>query len=221
MRRIKLRADGSSGAIRLSLPARGGIAEALQLIARNAGWLADEVARWPVSLPFRPGAVLPFDGEQLTIDWAADHPRLPVRAGGTLRIGGPIAALPGRVERWLKAAALADMTAATQVLAGQVGRPVAQVRIGDPRGRWGSCAVPRHGDVDGGGGGARIAYSWRLILAPSLVRRHVVAHEVAHLVHGHHGPAFHAFLADLDPHAAAATRWLKAHGRALHWVGRD
>src|SRR3546814_6359983 len=40
--------------------------------------------------------------------------------------------------------------------------------------------------------GGRIAYSWRLVMAPPWVRQSVVAHEVAHLVHLNHPPAFHA-----------------------------
>lgn len=223
VRRIRLRADGSTGVVRLSLPSRGGVAEALKLIAANQAWLAAEVAGWPRPLPFRPGANLPFDGRTLTIDWAPQYPRQPALLGEMLRVGGPEAALPSRVERWLKAAALADLEAATLALAATLDRPVAQVRVGDPRARWGSCATsraPRGGDAPAAPGG-RIAYSWRLILAPRHVRHHVVAHEVAHLVHPHHGPTFHALLARLDCHGDVATRWLRAHGRSLHWVGRE
>jgi hypothetical protein len=56
-------------------------------------------------------------------------------------------------------------------------------------------------------------------MAPDAVRRSVVAHEVAHLVHFDHSPRFHAFLerifeGDID----AANRWLKAHGRGLYAI---
>ena len=124
-------------------------------------------------------------------------------------IGGPLALLPGRTLRWLQATALADVEPATRRFAAQVARPVTQVRVGDPRARWGSCAA-----------GGRIAYSWRLILAPAFVRTNVVAHEVAHLVHANHGADFWALVARLDPGTAASRRWLRRHGAALHWVGR-
>ena len=75
--------------------------------------------------------------------------------------------------------------------------------------RWGSCS-----------GDGAIAYSWRLILMPPEVRRAIVAHEVAHLVHLNHSPSFHALAAELDPGHDAARRWLKRHGPAAHWVGR-
>src|SRR3546814_5691061 len=95
--------------------------------------------------------------------------------------------------------------------AGRAGFIVSQVTVGDPRGRWGSCAAS-----------GAIRYSWRLILAPDHVRRATVAHEVAHRLHMDHGPAFHAAAARIlgdDP--APARAWLRTHGAALHWIGRE
>lgn len=209
-RAIRLRADPALGAVRISLPMRGGVSEALALLARHHDWLAAAVAGWPLPRPFRAGAMIPFDGDELRIDWADAYPRTPRREAGVLRFGGPESAVAARTLRWLRGQALTDLTAATHEIAGDVGRAVAQVRIGDPRARWGSCAS-----------GGRIAYSWRLILAPPSVRRAVVAHEVAHLVHANHGPDFHALLGQLDPTVAASRVWLRRHGAALHWVGRE
>ncbi|HVJ02987.1 MAG TPA: M48 family metallopeptidase, partial [Sphingomonas sp.] len=84
------------------------------------------------------------------------------------------------------------------------------VSIGDPRGRWGSCASS-----------GAIRYSWRLILAPQHVRRATVAHEVAHRIHMNHSPAFHrlvALLYEADP--TPAREWLRRNGAMLHRVGR-
>ena len=60
-------------------------------------------------------------------------------------------------------------------------------------------------------------YSWRLILCPPDVRRATVAHELAHLLHMDHIPAFHAAHARIlgeDPKPARA--WLREHGAGLH-----
>jgi predicted metal-dependent hydrolase len=209
-RGVRLRADSAAGAVRISLPWRGGVPEALALLAGHQDWLAAQVAKWPSPVPFVPGAVIPFDGGELMLEWHIGHPRTPQRHGDSLRLGGPLELLHGRTLRWLKAEALADMAAGTRELAAAVDRPVTAIRLGDPRSRWGSCAS-----------GGRIAYSWRLILAPDFVRRNVVAHEVAHLVHANHGPDFHALLGALDGHAATSRRWLARHGAALHWVGRE
>ncbi|MFA7587072.1 MAG: M48 family metallopeptidase, partial [Novosphingobium sp.] len=66
-----------------------------------------------------------------------------------------------------------------------------------------------------------IRINWRLIMAPDPVRRSVVAHEVAHLVHFDHSPRFHALLADLfEDDLSAANEWLKREGRNLYaWFG--
>lgn len=202
------------GVIQISLPPRGGIPEALKLLESHQGWLAAQVAKWPQPRPIRPGATIPFDGEDLRIDWHPAHKRTPIRRDDSLCIGGPEALLASRVLRWLQAEALADVTSATRRIAALVDREVAQVRVGDPRGRWGSCAAPKPGEA------ARIAYSWRLILAPALVRDNVVAHEVAHLVHHNHSAAFHALHHSLDANTAVTKRWLARHGAGLHWVGR-
>ena len=80
------------------------------------------------------------------------------------------------------------------------------LRLARARRRWGSCA---------GDGTVRI--NWRLVMAPDAVRRSVVAHEIAHLVHFDHGPAFHALLAALyEGEIAQANRWLKREGPRLY-----
>lgn len=211
-RRVTLRADTVHGGLRVTLPPRARLSEAAALVAAHRDWIAAQVARWPVPLPFAPGAIVPFDGSPLTLDWQPGRGRGIVHDGDRLIIGGDSATLPGRVTRWLKAAALAELTPATHELARQIGRPLTSVRVGDPAARWGSCASA----------GGRIAYSWRLILAPPAVRHSVVAHEAAHLVHANHGADFWRLASALnggDP--APQRRWLKAHGASLHWIGRD
>lgn len=214
-RMVRLKANAISGCIELSLPARGGEEAAATLLKSHHGWLAARIARWPQPQPFRPGATILVDGAPVRIDWQAAHPRAPALAGDRLRVGGPAESLPGRIERWLKARARNDLSAATLELAARVERRVARVAIADPSSRWGSCAGWNRPE------GARIGYSWRLILAPAWVRRSIVAHEVAHLVHPNHSPAFHALNRQLDPRAGEARRWLARHGAQLHWVGRE
>ena len=54
-------------------------------------------------------------------------------------------------------------------------------------------------------------------MAPDFVRRSVVAHEVAHLVHFDHSPRFHALLDDLfEGSIEEANLWLKREGRKLY-----
>ena len=76
--------------------------------------------------------------------------------------------------------------------------------------RWGSCSST-----------GRIRLSWRLILAPPEVRRYVVAHEVAHLMHLNHGAAFKALEAKLfGPGLSEAKANLRRIGPRLRRIGR-
>lgn len=213
-RGVRLRASSVSGRIEISLPSRGGEEAAAALLKSHHGWIAAQVAKWPRPTPFAPDALVPIDGRPVRIDWQAAHPRTPVLDGDRLRVGGPLASLPGRIERWLKARALAVLEPQTRQLAERLGRPLARVSVGDPASRWGSCAGARGPD------GARIAYSWRLILAPQWVQFAIVAHEAAHLVHQDHSAAFHALNRQLDPRTTEARRWLARHGAELHWFGK-
>jgi len=208
-RRLTLRADAVRGVVRIALPPRAKLAEAEAFVAAHHGWIAARVARWPVAVPFAPGATIPFDGGTLTLDWHGERRAGVVRDGDRLILGGAAATVPGRTLRWLRAAALGDLAPATMALAARLGH-TATVAVRDPASRWGSCATS-----------GAINYSWRLILAPPAVRQSVVAHEVAHLVHANHGAAFWALAGDLtDGDLAAARAWLRRHGAALHWVGR-
>ena len=209
-RRITLRADATRGVIRLSLPPRGSAAGALAMLEAHRDWIAARVAAWPAATALAPGSPLSIEGAEVVIDWSPDRPRTPVLDGGRLQVGGPREGIAGRVERFLKTRARAVLVAETREFAARLGKPVAAVTVRDTASRWGSCSAS-----------ARIAYSWRLILAPPAVRRYVVAHEVAHLAHLDHSPNFWRTAAELyDGDMAAARRWLKRHGAALHWVGR-
>lgn len=208
-RRTRLSIDPASGRVRLTLPARQPIAQALRWAEEHRGWIDAERARLPVARPFMPGASFAIGDETLTIAWQEEWPRRVVRDGDTLRCGGPIAAVNARILAWAKREALAVLSAETAAFAARAGVKIARVSVGDPRSRWGSCSAS-----------GIIRYSWRLILAPDAVRRATVAHEVAHRLHMNHGPEFHAAVAALGVDAVAARAWLRRHGAGLHWLGR-
>ncbi len=210
-RRAALRIDAARGEIRLTLPARATVSEGQRLIEAHRDWIASKATCFPMPCPIATGRLIPFDGRDLLVDWRPDAPRTPVATDGRLIVGGPLEGLPARVERWLRHQGLRTMTDETRHFAEKAGRHVEAIRVGDPKGRWGSCSSR-----------SRIAYNWRLILAPPWVRHSVVAHEVAHLVHLNHSPAFHALHRQIlgsDP--AHARAWLAANGPALYWVGRE
>jgi len=208
-RRLRLRVDARHGGLTLTVPAGVSRRRALAWAAGHEDWAREAVGRQGEKVALVPGASVPLFGTPHAIDWAAGRPRRVSSHEGRLVCGGPLEGLEARMLRWLRAEALALLTAETREIARRKGLAVAAVAIGDPRSRWGSCS-----------GTGAIRYSWRLILAPDFVRRATVAHEVAHLVHMNHGPAFHALVAELlgsDP--APARDWLRREGGMLHRIG--
>ena len=113
--------------------------------------------------------------------------------------------LAGVLEAWLRDRAAADIEAAVERHAGPLAVVPARVSIRDPRTRWGSA-----------GRTGRLAFSWRLVLAPPEALETVVVHELAHLKVFGHGPAFCAVVASRVPDHLVWRRWLREHSVELH-----
>jgi len=208
-RQMKLSVDPRDGAIRLVLPPRMALGQALKWVETKRDWVEVQLGRVMPAASIAPGESIPYRGRPLLIDWSAERPRAPRHDGDRLILGGPVETVESRVKRWLRAQAKQLLDAETRDIATRAGVTIAAVGVGDTRSRWGSCSS--NGDI---------RYSWRLILAPDFVRIATVAHEVAHRVHMDHSPAFHALVARLlgaDP--KPARTWLRQHGSSLHRVG--
>jgi predicted metal-dependent hydrolase len=205
-RRMTLRLAPDGSEVRISIPRWGRSAEALAFVRSRAGWLEQQLAALPPPRAPGPDGFIRYRGRTLPIDHALDAPRRVRLDADALRIGGPAEALPGRLKRWLEGEARTVLAVDLADYCARAGRPVPALALSNARRRWGSC---------GPDGAIRI--NWRLIMAPDEVRRSVVAHEVAHLVHFDHSPRFHAFLAEIyEGDLAAANRWLKREGRGLY-----
>lgn len=208
-RRLRLRLDAPKGELKLTLPPRHSLARARSWVEQQRDWVMTQLDR-PRPRPLRvsPGVTLPWQGSGLLIAWDPALPRQPQIDGTTLRVGGPDQTLGQRIARWMKGCALAEFDPATRSMAQQAGLNVTRVGVGDPRARWGSCSSS-----------GAIRYSWRLAMAPAFVRHAIVAHEVAHLAHMNHGPAFHQLADRLGGEKGRLGReWLRTHGAALHAV---
>jgi hypothetical protein len=205
-RRLTLRLAPDGSEVRITLPAWAEGREAIAFAHARAGWLAEQHARLPARAAPAPGGTVRFRGETLRLEWSERAARRPVLEAGVLRLGGAQAGIELRVRRWLEGEALRLAEADMQDYCAAAGLAPVPIALSRAQRRWGSCSDRQ-----------RIRINWRLVQAPDFVRRSVVAHEVAHLVHFDHSPAFHALLARIfEGEIAAADRWLKEHGRGLY-----
>jgi predicted metal-dependent hydrolase len=205
---MRLATDGSE--VRVTMPPWARTQDALAFAQDRTSWIEAQLARVPQVLAVGHGASLPYRGASLLIEWQAKAPRRPAIADGRMVLGGPEESLAPRVQRWLEAQALDHAGADLAHYCARAGIAPPLLRLSRARRRWGSCTSERGGD-------RCIRINWRLIMAPDHVRRSVVAHEVAHLTHFDHSPAFHAQLALLfEGDVAEADGWLKREGRTLY-----
>nr|WP_298194270.1 SprT family zinc-dependent metalloprotease [Novosphingobium sp.] len=205
-RRITLRLAPDGSEARISMPEWGRTADALRFAEQRRDWLAAQLERIPAPVRIEPGASLTFRGEPVRIEWREGAARRPSLQPGVLVIGGLRDGIEGRLRRWLEAEALRLAGEDLAHYCARASQPVPKLALSRALRRWGSCSSR-----------GVIRINWRLVMAPDFVRRSVVAHEVAHMTHFDHSPAFHAHLAALyEAPIETANRWLKAEGRSLY-----
>lgn len=205
-RRLTLRLAPDGSAVRVTIPTWAPTREALEFARARAAWLEAQLVRLPVAEPLGPGSRLLWRGTERTLRHDPAASRRVRLADLAFEVGGPAESLAPRLRRWMHAEARTLFAADLADYAPCAGVPVPALALTSAQRRWGSCSA--RGEV-------RI--NWRLAMAPDEVRRSVVAHEVAHLVHFDHSPRFHALLDDIfEGNLPAANRWLKQHGRALY-----
>jgi predicted metal-dependent hydrolase len=104
----------------------------------------------------------------------------------------------------IKRIAKQELTAMAVDMASCAALPLKSVSLSSARTMWGSCTS------DG-----RVRLNFRLLqLAPPLMR-HVVAHELAHLVEFNHSKRFWAIVEALDPNTKAHKRAIKGYAVLL------
>ena len=207
-RRVSLRIDPTGGAVVVTLPTKATRKAGMALLMGHADWVSDRLAALPEAIRFTDGAMVPFCGVPHRIRHS------PAAKGGAflleqeLHVSGSAEFLSRRVRDFLRREALRRLSALVIAKAGLIGIVPKRVTVKDTTSRWGSCAPDKS-----------LALSWRLLMAPVFVQDYVVAHEVAHLRHMNHGPAFWSLVDQLTPHTKTAIPWLRAEGARLLRIG--
>lgn len=107
-------------------------------------------------------------------------------------------------ERWYRAQTAEVISQRVAQFAAQFGLRYQSIRISAARTRWGSCSSK-----------GALSFTWRLVMAPLEIIDYVVVHELAHLVHHNHSPAFWGQVETMLPDYRARRAWLKKYGHTL------
>ena len=206
-RRYILRLD-PTGAVRVTLPARGSQAEAWNFARRNAAWINQRIEQ-QLAQPPRPtawgqGTELLFRGDTVRLSISANQSRNIVEFANQRIVVALEADVRRAVERHLWNLARRELTARTVELAARHGLAGRRITVRNQRSRWGSCS--RRG---------AISLNWRLIQVPAFVRDYIILHELMHLREHNHSRRFWKQVETVCPDHEVADKWLKQHRQLL------
>lgn len=188
---LKVDAGGLTVSAPLSIP----VARIEHLVRESERWVVKKLAVWrdrqvPV-VRWEEGETFPHLGGRLRLRLADARRARCAREGDDL-----VAFVPSRepavvakaVVAWYRREALAHFAHRAFFFARLAGLAPPRVMLSSATLRWGSCNSRRE-----------IRLAWRLLKAPPAHIDYVVCHELAHLRHMDHSPAFWAEVARLCP----------------------
>ena len=192
-------------------------AEADRFVRSKSEWIQQKLAQQAHQISQIPersysdGSLFPYMGMQLTL-MVRPHSKAEVYRHGDLLLvfTSSRSRLPPEeqvcrlVSGWYQQQALEVLAHKTDQAARRLGARYTEVSIKATRSKWGHCTTK-----------GAIQYNWQILLAPEPIVDYLVAHEVSHLRHHNHSPAFWAVVAGLCPDYKQRRAWLKSKGALL------
>ena len=208
---VRLQDDGS---VLVMAPTRMSDRQIKQYVARKAAWIAKQRAKLNQAgnegNDYRDGGVLSYMGQRYVIRCVTGT-RVDIHLEGKyLALQLPLSDVlqPERISAhlltWCCEQANRQLPERVEAQTVRMGETIAAIHIKNYRARWGSCTRQRV-----------IQLNWKLIFCPSPVIDYVVVHELCHLRHFNHSPAFWAEVARTMPDYQQHKAWLKHNGRAF------
>lgn len=242
-RRMRLSLD-AAGILTLAVPAGTGCALLEQNLPYFQPWLERAWKKRGCCLP-RPELpsriALPLSGEAFCVEFtskpfsarhaAASTRAVTLPAAGTRRLfvlekpgllrvfGTPddVALCARALRLWCRRKAAVLLPPYLEGLAAREGMTVTHTGIRDQSSRWGSCSRTENAPPGRQQPSGRISLNWRALLLPVPLLEHLCLHELCHLHHMNHSPAYRAELARLSPCWAEKEKALTRAWQSLPW----
>ncbi|KXV57211.1 hypothetical protein AD948_14795 [Acetobacter senegalensis] len=203
-RRLSVRIDPKQQAVIVSYPPAFPRQRALLFLRNQSHWITSRLTLLTRAPLFAPNSIIPICGVPHTIVHQPNARGGAWLEGTRLVVTGEEDFISRRVADFLKKHAQTILGQELRALARSAELFPSRLDIRDTSSRWGSCSSS-----------GRIMLSWRLIMAAYPIQHYLIAHELAHLKHMNHSPAFWALVDALTPHRRQAEAWLKQHGNQL------
>ena len=114
-------------------------------------------------------------------------------------------AVEKQLKEWYKKQAATYITSRVEHYAQLIPGEYTGITMENRKGRWGSCSNT-----------GELTFNWRLILAPEGIIDYVVVHELCHLKHMDHSPAYWKAVGSVLSDYKVRREWLKENGISLN-----
>lgn len=208
-RRRSLAIHVRNGEVEVRSPLRLAEPHIARFVMEKASWiqkrLAQQVYQQQEIWRLLPDASIPYLGRPRQTTWQPGRSGSVQLDNDRLTIIGP-GLDEARATRvfgtWLRQEAERYMTPRIEALAASagLGHRVSAIRFRRTRSKWGHCTAS-----------GVLQFNWLVMLAPPEVVDYLIVHEVSHLRHLDHSPAFWAQVEQLCPNHHDLRRWLKIH----------
>lgn len=209
-RSISIKVD-KNGQVSIHAPLFAPEADIRRFVADKQAWIQQAQSKQRLKKELAPkfavGETMPYLGAEIRVCIGAV--RSPVLTGNVLTV--PQRGKPEQqVLKWLGLRAKEYLPPRIAQWSEVMGCTPASLTIANPKTRWGSMKSD---------GSLRLNVA--LMLCPPALIDYVIVHELSHMVHMNHSPAFHAHVARYLPDAEARRKALKQLGGYLTYFREE
>ena len=198
------------GSVRVIVPLRLSTARIEQLVQKRLSWIRHKLREQaevvlPAPKEYVSGESFTYLGRNYRLKLLESNLSTVKLRGGRLELRRTEPeAVREALLGWYRAHALQRLTEKTRRYAKLLQVEPESVTVKDYKARWGACSST-----------GRITYNWRIIIAPHRIVDYVVVHELCHLKHMNHSPAYWRAVKHELPDYQERRVWLKSHSQEL------
>ena len=203
------------GKVFVLVPQRLSMAVIESLVAKKNRWIKEKLAAQNEIIAIQPktfvsGEAFSYLGRShpLTIE-SGLYPAIKLHQGELVvsvrdKNADNAKAIKQLLIKWYKQQAESELQNKTEIFSRIIGVKPSSVTVKSFKSRWGSCSIT---------GG--IQYNWKIMIAPDPVVNYVVIHELCHILHHNHSPAFWKAVEKYCHNYRNCGAWLKINGGRL------
>ena len=179
-----------------------------QIVREKTSWIRDKLRKQSLMKPKKPkeyvsGEAFAYLGKNYRLKLAQGSSKAVKLTLGKLVVGADTD-IKRDLTSWYMQHAEKRLNEKVVRFAQVIGVEPKTVKVKDYKSRWGSCSS--FGDI---------SFHWAIIMAPHYIVDYVVVHELCHMIHHNHSPAFWQQVEKVLPNYRDCRGWLKLNGQEL------